>query len=106
MKTLIDAGADINAMEQKGNDALYHAICSSNIEAVRLLLTSGNPYHTFLLAAEEVQLNNHHFKRPRPEDLQPPAAIAPVAEAAAPAAEEEEDESEGDSEDEEEEEDD
>jgi hypothetical protein len=52
---------------------------------------------TFLLAAEEAQRNNHRYKRPRLEDLQPPAAIAAGADAAA--AEEEEDESEDDSDD-------
>jgi ankyrin repeat protein len=98
---LIDLGADVaarNNANQRPSD----------------LARRGGSNHTFLLAAEEAQLNNHCYKRPRPEDLQPPAAIAPVAEAAAPAAaaeqeeeeEEEEDESEGDSEDEEEEEDD
>ncbi len=87
---LIDHGADIVAHNSAGQRP-------SDVAVI------GSTQHTFLLAAEEAQRNNHRYKRPRLEDLQPPAAIAAAAEAAAAA--EEEDESEDDSDDEDEEED-
>jgi ankyrin repeat protein len=118
-RALLQAGADVNASDKKGEGPLhlwaegYH----SDMEFAQLLIDHGaevaahnnanqrpsdvarigSTKHTFLLAAEEAQRNNHRYKRPRLEDLQPPAAIAAGAEAAAAAAEEEEDESEDDS---------
>jgi ankyrin repeat protein len=123
---LLQAGADVNTADKYGNAALHRwaMICydEAAVEFAQLLIDhgadilvhnnankrpsevarTGSIQHTFLLAAEEAQRNNHRYKRPRLEDLQPPAAIAAGAETAVAVAEEEEDESEDDSEDEEE----
>jgi ankyrin repeat protein len=124
-RALLKAGADANAADKDGDIPLhrwakspvyYHAV----VEFAQLLIDHGadvaahnnanqrpsdvaetdSTQQTFLLAAEEAQRNNHRYKRPRLEDLQPPAAIAAGAEAAAAA--EDEDESEDDSDDDEE----
>jgi ankyrin repeat protein len=112
---LLQAGANVNATDKDG-DAPLHTwarVFQSHTRFAQLLIDhgadaaarnkanqrpsdvarSGSMRLPFLLAAEEAQLNNHCYKRPRLEDLQPPAAIA---------AEEEEDESEDDSDDEDE----
>jgi ankyrin repeat protein len=126
-RELLQAGADVNATDKDGDAALhYWAKHCFAAEAAQLLIDHGadvalqnsagqrpsdvaRDYTTrTFLAAEEAQRNNHRYKRPRLEDLQSPAAIAPGAEDATSAAaeqeeqEEEEDESEDDSEDEEE----
>jgi ankyrin repeat protein len=84
---LIDHGADIAAHNNEGQRASDAASSDSS--------------RAFLLAAEEAQRNNHRYKRPRPEDLQP--RVEPAAEQEQ---EEEEDESDDDSDDEDEDEDD
>jgi ankyrin repeat protein len=125
-RVLLQAGADANAIDAKGDTALhllarnYHTV--TPLELAQLLIDHGadvaahnnanqrpsdvawnGSNRTFLLAAEEAQKNNHRYKRPRLEDLQPPAAAAAVQEQEQ---EEEVDESEDDSEDEDEDEDD
>jgi ankyrin repeat protein len=127
-RALLQAGAGVNATDKKGDVPLHlwaKSFSNTAVEFAQLLIDHGadvaahnnanqrpsdirwiESKRTFLLAAEEAQRNNHRYKRPRLEDLQPPAAIAAGAEAAAAEEqEEEEDESEDDSDDEEEEED-
>jgi ankyrin repeat protein len=87
---LIDHGADVAAHNNAGQRPSDVARAGSS--------------RAFLLAAEEAQRNNHRYKRPRPEDLQPPAAAEAAAVTAAEQ-EEEVDESEDDSDDEDEDED-
>ena len=55
---LIDHGADIAAHNNEGK-------CPSDI-------AQNDSCRTFLLAAEEVQRNNHRYKRPRLDDLPKP----------------------------------
>ncbi len=123
IRVLLQAGADVNATDKNGDGVLHlwaaHDYYSHEI--AQLLIDHGadvaapnnanqrpsdvaktDHRRTFLLAAEDAQRNNHRYKRPRLEDLQPPAAIADGADAAA---EEEVDESEDESEDEDEEDD-
>jgi ankyrin repeat protein len=121
---LLEAGANVNATDNDGNIPLHNWAqrhFRPEVEFAQLLIDYGADVvahnnanqrpsdtfvdiaRTFLLAAEEAQKNNHRYKRPRLEDLQPRAVVAARAEAAA--AEEEEDESEDDSDDEEEDED-
>jgi ankyrin repeat protein len=126
-RALLQAGADVNAIDKNG-DAPLHIWAKDHYYAevafAQLLIDhgadvaahnnanqrpsdvarTGSTNHAFLLAAEEAQRNNHRYKRPRLEDLQPPAAIVAGTEAAAAA--EEEDESEDDSDDEDDDEDD
>jgi ankyrin repeat protein len=128
-KLLLQAGANANATNANDDTPLHlWAMNSYNVEVefAQLLIDNGadvaahnnknqrpcdvarigTPRHAFLLAAEEAQRNNHRYKRPRPEDLQPPVVAAGAAAEAAAAAEqeeEEEDESEDDSDDEDEE---
>jgi ankyrin repeat protein len=128
-RVLLQAGANVNATNDHGDGALHfwakRSRNSPSHEFAQLLIDHGadvaaynkanqrpsdvaardGPNHTFLLAAEEAQRNNHRYKRPRLEDLQPPA-IAPGAEGEAAAAAEEEDETEDDSDDEDDEEED
>jgi serine/threonine-protein phosphatase 6 regulatory ankyrin repeat subunit A len=126
-KALLKAGADANATDKYGDAALHlwaksPLYRSTAVGFAQLLIDHGadvavhnnanqrpsdvarnDSNRTFLLAAEEAQRNNHRYKRPRLEDLQPPAAISAGTEAEAAAAEEEEeDESEDDSDDEDE----
>jgi ankyrin repeat protein len=128
-RVLLQAGANANATDANGDaplhcwarERIFHGFESSQGFAQLLLyygaaaaarnnatrrpsdlVWTGCPNHFFLLAAEEAQLNNHRYKRPRPEDLKPPVAEVAVPSAAEREEEDEEDESEGDSEDEEE----
>jgi ankyrin repeat protein len=130
-RLLLQAGADANATDANGDAPLHlwarrcpHATCTfaellidhGAVAAARnnagqrpsdvipWVICWNNSFRTFLLAAEEAQRNNHRYKRPRPEDLQPPVVAAAGAEASEQG--EEEDESEDDSEDEDEDEDD
>jgi ankyrin repeat protein len=121
-RALLQAGANVNAADKSGDTPLHLVAQNyySSTEVAQLLIDHGadiaahnntnqrpsdvarmSSSRTFLLAAEEAQRNNHRYKRPRPEDLQPPAAAEATA-AAEKEAEEEEDESEDDSDDEDE----
>ncbi len=121
-RELLQAGANVNATDAQGDTAFhimagnqYYDYLSIPQALAQLLIDHGadvaapnnaggrpsevtedDESRTFLLAAEEAQKNNHRYKRPRLEDLQPPAAAAAGQE------EEEVDESEDESEDEDE----
>ena len=131
VQALLEAGANVNATDSRGQTPLHWWAGSCRYltfalqKAGQLLLDHGADISAlnndnqrpsekiqtarskaFLVAAADAQRNNHRYKRPRPEDLQPPAAIAAGTDAAGAveqgAEEEKEDESEDDSEDEEE----
>jgi ankyrin repeat protein len=118
-RVLLQAGANVNATDAKGDAPLHLLACNNSNASPRmqalaqLLIDHGadvaahnnanrrpsdvactDSIRTFLLATEEAQRNNHRYKRPRLEDLQPPAAAAATVQE-----QEEEDESENESED-------
>ena len=58
VKLLIDAGADLNAVDNNGKTALHHASSKGNTDIVRLLIAAGantkakdGNYHTALQSA-------------------------------------------------------
>jgi ankyrin repeat protein len=118
-RELLQAGANVNAIDAKG-DAPLHLLARNHYatahEFAQLLIDhgadvaapnnagrrpsdvarNGSAQRTFLLAAEEAQRNKHRYKRPRLEDLQPPAVEAAAAAAAEQEEEQEEEEDESD----------